>query len=141
MQAIIKWTDGMQFIGESGSGHSIVLDGAPEVGGQNTGMRPMEMLLLSMGGCSAMDVIFILRKARQNVRDCNIVIEGDRVDTVPKVFNKIHMQYNITGHDLDPKQVERAVNLSANKYCSVTLMLKKATKVSHDFTVTQVERK
>ncbi len=137
MQTKIKWTDGMQFVGESGSGHSIVLDGAPEVGGKNTGMRPMETLLLSMGGCSAMDVIFILRKARQNVTDCIITIEGDRADTVPKVFTKIHMHYAVTGNALDEKQVKRAVDLSANKYCSVTLMLKKALEVSHDFSIEQ----
>jgi len=138
MQATVKWTDGMQFVVESDSGHSIIIDGAPEVGGRNTGMRPMEMLLASMGGCSAMDVIFILKKARQNVTDCQIRVKGDRSEKIPKVFTKIHLHYALSGHDLDEKQVERAVNLSAEKYCSVTLMLKQATEVTHDFSVQQL---
>jgi len=137
MQTTIKWLDGMQFVAESSSGHSVVIDGAAEVGGRDTGMRPMEMLLASMGGCSAMDVIFILKKARQNITDCQIKLSGERATTIPKVYTKIHLHYIISGQNLDEKQVERAVSLSAEKYCSVTLMLKKAAKVTHDFSVQQ----
>jgi putative redox protein len=132
MKQKITWVDGMKFKATSESGHEMIIDGAPEIGGNNEGMRPMEMLLLSMAGCSAMDVIFILKKARQDVTDCEIEIDGTRADTIPKVFTDIHVHYILSGNNLDPKQVERAVNMSADKYCSVAQMMKKVVNVSHD---------
>ena len=135
MTSSVRWTDGMQFVGETGSGHSLVIDGAPEVGGRNTGMRPMEMVLLAVGGCTAMDVVFMLRRARQPLDDCWIEVEGDRVEEIPKVFEKIHLHYVIEGEGLNEKQVKRAVEMSADKYCSVSHMLKAAVEVSYDYEI------
>ena len=135
MHATIKWNQNMQFTATSGSGHSVLIDGSPEIGGEDSGMRPMEMLLLSMAGCSAMDVVFILKKARQDVTDCVIKINGERADTIPKVFTDIHVHYIISGNDLDEKHVKRAVNMSAEKYCSVAEMMRKAANVSHDYEI------
>ena len=135
MQARVKWLDHMSFVGESGSGHSVVMDGAPEVGGRNLGIRPMEMLLLGLGGCSAFDVVLILQKSKQTVSDCEVLIEATRAEKDPKVFTKIHLHFIVKGHNLAPDKVERAINLSAEKYCSASIMLGKTAEISHDFEV------
>jgi putative redox protein len=135
MKARIKWVDHAQFVGESGSGHSVVMDGPPESGGRDTGVRPMEMLLLGIGGCSAFDVVHILQKGRHPVGDCEVLVDADRVDSVPKVFSKIHLHFVVTGRGLKESAVQRAVQLSAEKYCSASIMLGKAVKITHDFEV------
>ncbi|QIB65992.1 OsmC family protein [Kineobactrum salinum] len=132
MQATVKWVDGVMFIGESGSGHTVVMDGAPDHGGRNLGVRPMEMLLLGLGGCSSFDVIGTLKKSRQQVVDCRVELKAERADAVPAVFTHIHMHFVVTGVDLKEKQVQRAVELSAEKYCSASIMLGAAgVKMSH----------
>lgn len=135
MQARVKWLDHMSFVGESGSGHSVVMDGAPEVGGRNLGIRPMEMLLLGLGGCASFDVVLILQKSKQAVTDCEVLIEAERAEKDPKVFTKIHLHFIVKGHNLAPDKVERAINLSAEKYCSASIMLGKTAEISHDFEV------
>ena len=135
MKARIKWVEEMTFVGESGSGHSVVMDGAPENGGRDLGIRPMEMLLLGLGGCTAFDVVMILGKARQSVTDCVVEIEAARADTEPKVFTKIHVHFVVTGQDLADKQVARAVELSAEKYCSASIMLGKTAAITHDYEI------
>ena len=135
MQARVKWLDHMSFVGESGSGHSVVMDGAPEVGGRNLGIRPMEMLLLGLGGCSYFDVVLILQKSKQAVTDCEVLIEAARAEKDPKVFTKIHLHFIVKGHSLAPDKVERAINLSAEKYCSASIMLGKTAEISHDFEI------
>lgn len=133
MKARIKWLDGATFVGESGSGHAVVMDGPLESGGRDLGVRPMEMLLLGMGGCTAFDVVLILKKARQSVQDCIVEIEAERADKPPKVFTSIHVHFIVAGKDLKEKQVARAVQLSAEKYCSASIMLGKAAKITHDY--------
>lgn len=135
MKARIKWVENAMFVGESGSGHCVVMDGPPEAGGDNLGVRPMEMLLLGMGGCTAFDVVLILRKARQAVADCVVEIEAERASETPKVFTSIHVRFIVSGHELKPAQVERAVRLSAEKYCSASIMLSKAVPITHDFEI------
>jgi putative redox protein len=125
----------MSFVGESGSGHSVVMDGAPEAGGRDLGIRPMEMLLLGLGGCTAFDVVSILHKSRQQITDCEVEIEAERATEVPKVFTRIHVHFIVSGKDLDPGRVERAVDLSANKYCSASRTLEKAAEITHDFEI------
>lgn len=127
------------FVGESGSGHAVVMDGPPDSGGRNLGARPMEMLLLGMGGCTAFDVVHILRKARQPVRDCEVELEAERSDSVPKVFTRIHVHFIVYGDELTEKQVDRAVELSAEKYCSASIMLGKAATISHDYEIRSVD--
>jgi len=129
----------MTFVGESGSGHAVVMDGAPEHGGRDVGLRPMEMLLLGLGGCTAFDVMSILKKSRQAVTDCEVSIDSDRAEEVPKVFTRIHVHFVVSGNNLDPTKVEKAVKLSADKYCSASLMLGKTAKISHDFEVIKVD--
>ena len=123
MRARIKWTEGMSFVGETGSGHALVIDGAPEHGGRNLGPRPMELVLAGAAACTAFDVVLILKKARQPVADCVVEAEADRAAVEPKVFTRIRLAYTIAGRGLDPRQVERAVKLSKEKYCSATIML------------------
>lgn len=135
MKARVKWVQDATFIGESASGHAVVMDGPPESGGRNLGIRPMEMLLLGMGGCTAFDVVYILQRARQPVLDCVVEIEAERSEEVPKVFTKIHVHFIVTGRSLPDKQVERAVMLSAEKYCSASIMLGKAAEITHDYEV------
>ena len=135
MHARVKWIEHRAFLGQSGSGHAVVMDGAPEAGGHNLGPRPMEMLLMGAGGCTAFDVVSILEKARANVHDCSVDITADRADTDPKVFTRIHMHFTVTGQALKPELVERAIKLSAEKYCSATIMLGKTAQVSHDFDI------
>ncbi len=136
MKARVKRVEGMAFMAESDSGHGIMLDGSPDIGGRNLGVRPMEMVLMGLGGCTAIDVMVILGKQRQPVEDCWIELEADRAAVAaPKVFTKIHLHYVVKGTGLDPKQVERAVKLSAEKYCSVSAMLKDSVAISYDFEV------
>jgi putative redox protein len=137
MKARIKLIEGVSFVGQSESGHSVVMDGPPDSGGKNLGVRPMEMLLLGLGGCSAFDVVHILRKARQQITDCVAELDASRADTDPKVFTKIHIHFVVTGIALDPKRVEQAVNLSAEKYCSASIMLGKVAEITHDFEVVE----
>lgn len=139
MKVNIKWIDGVSFVGESETGHAVVLDGAPENGGRNIGMRPMEMLLIGMGACTSFDVVTILKKARQPIVNCVAEIDAARADEIPKVFTKIHVHFVITGDNLNLTQVERAVKLSAEKYCSASIMLSKACEISHDFEVRSAE--
>lgn len=135
MKCRVKWLDHMSFVGESGSGHSVVMDGAPEAGGRNLGVRPMEMLLLGLGGCTAFDVVSILHKSRQAIGDCEVVIEAERAEDIPKVFTRIHVHFIVSGRDLDPNKVEKAVALSADKYCSASRMLEKSARITHDFEI------
>jgi putative redox protein len=137
MDARIKWVEERTFVGESGSGHSVVMDGDPAAGGRNLGIRPMETLLLGMGGCTAYDVVDILEKSRQKVTDCVIEMTTDRAEVIPKVFTKIALKYIVTGVDLDPKKVERAVNLSAEKYCSASIMLGKTAEITHEIEIVE----
>jgi putative redox protein len=137
MKARIKWVDGMTFIGESASGHAVVMDASPEVGGRNLGPRPMEMLLLGAGGCSSIDVMMILKKSRQAVSDCYVEMSAERAETDPKVFTKIHMHFVVKGKDIKPEAVEKAVKLSAEKYCSASIMLGATAEMTHDFEVIQ----
>ena len=139
MQATVKWVDGVMFVGESGSGHTVVMDGPPDHGGRNMGLRPMELLLLGVGGCSSFDVIQILEKGRHKVTGCVAELTAERVDAVPSVFSKIHLHFVVSGHDLKVAAVERAVKLSAEKYCSASIMLGKAgVEITHDFEVIEV---
>lgn len=135
MNARIKWLDHMSFVGEAGSGHSVVMDGAPENGGRNLGPRPMEMILLGLGGCTAFDVVTILQKSRVSVDDCVVELTAERADAVPAVFTKIHVHYIVKGAGLQDKQVKRAVDLTAEKYCSVSMMLKSSVELSYDYEI------
>src|SRR5512139_654955 len=137
MKARVKLIEGVSFAGQSESGHTVVMDGPPDAGGNNLGVRPMEMLLLGMGGCTAFDVVHILRKSRQPITDCVAEIDADRADTDPKVFTRIHVHFIISGKGLDPKRVEQAVTLSAEKYCSASIMLGKVAEVTHDFEIVE----
>lgn len=136
MKAVVKWVDGVMFIGESGSGHSVVMDGAPDQGGRNMGVRPMEMLLLGLGGCASYDVIAMLKKGRQQIVDCKAEVDAERADAVPAVFSKIHINFVVSGNNLKEKQVKRAVDLSAEKYCSASIMLGAAGVVmTHSYSI------
>lgn len=136
MQATVKWVDGRMFVGESGSGHAVVMDGPPDHGGRNVGIRPMEMLLIGVGGCSSFDVVDILEKGRHAVTGCEAQLTAERVDAVPSVFSKIHLHFKVTGKNLSATAVERAVKLSAEKYCSASIMLGNAgVEISHDFEI------
>lgn len=137
MKARVKWVEQVSFLGETESGHAVLMDGAPAAGGRNLGPRPMEMLLLGAGGCTSFDVIAILKKSRQQVIDCEVQIEADRAETDPKVFIRIHMHFVVTGRALKPEVVERAIKLSAEKYCSASIMLGATAKMSHDFEIVE----
>lgn len=141
MQGRIKWIGGVSFLGRSGSGHSVVLDGAPEAGGQDHGCRPMELVLLGLGGCTAIDVVMILRKSRQDIEDCVIDLRAERAETIPKVFSRIHLHFTVMGRGLDPTRVARAIALSADKYCSVSAMLDKTATITHDFEIVEARDK
>ena len=141
MQVKIKWIDGVSFVGESETGHAVVLDGAPENGGRNIGMRPMEMLLIGMGACTSFDVVMILKKARQPIIDCVAEINATRADEIPKVFTKIHVHFVVSGNNLNETQVARAIQLSAEKYCSASIMLAKSVEITHDFTILPFENR
>lgn len=139
MKARVKWVENAMFIGESGSGHAVVMDGAPEAGGRNLGVRPMELLLIGMGGCSSFDVVHILRKGRHDVRKCEARLEAERAATDPKIFTRIHLHFVVTGKGLSESVVERAVRLSAEKYCSASIMLGKAAEITHGFEVLEAD--
>ncbi len=130
-----KGNDIVSFQGETENGHTVLMDGAPEVGGRNLGLRPMEMVLMGAGGCTASDVVMILKKSRQDIIDCMVEIEAERATEDPKVFTRIHYHFILTGKNLKPQQVERAINLSAEKYCSASIMLGKTAEITHDFEI------
>jgi putative redox protein len=140
MKARVKWIEGAAFMGESGSGHAIVLDGAPEAGGRNLGVRPMEALLIGLGACSAFDVVTILNKGRQPFAACEVALEAERRDTAPKVFTKIHLHFVVTGAGLDPDKVARAVRLSVEKYCSASAMLGVTAEITHEVEIAATKR-
>ncbi|HSH28332.1 MAG TPA: OsmC family protein [Thiohalobacter sp.] len=135
MKARVKWVEAATFIGESGSGHAVVMDGPPDSGGRDLGIRPMEMLLLGMGGCTAFDVVHILRRARQPIEDCVVELQAERAAEAPKVFTHIHVHFTVSGRGLAERQVARAVSLSADKYCSASIMLGKAATITHDYEI------
>jgi putative redox protein len=136
MQGIVKWLDGAMFVGESGSGHSVVMDGPEDLGGRNQSLRPMEMLLLGTGGCAIYDVISMLKKSRQQVTDCRVELQATRADAVPAVFESMNLHFVVTGNGVKESQVKRAVELSAEKYCSASIMLAAAgVTVTHSFAV------
>ena len=135
MKARVKWVENAAFLGESGSGHAVLMDGAPDAGGRNLGPRPMEMLLLGLGGCSAFDVVLILKRGRERITDCVVEIEAERASTDPKVFTDIRLRYLVSGRGLDRAKVERAVQLSAEKYCSASAILGKTARLSHSIEV------
>ena len=139
MKARVKWVDGTLMVGESPSGHAVVMDGPPEFGGRNLGIRPMEMLLLGMGGCTEFDVLLILRKGRHDVIGCEVQLEAERADKDPKVFTRIHAHFVVTGRGIAESAVERAVKLSAEKYCSASIMLGATAEVTHDFEVVDID--
>jgi putative redox protein len=135
LRARIKWVEGVSFIAETGSGHAIVMDGAPEAGGRNLGPRPMEVVLAGTAACTAFDVVWILKKARRPVTDCVVEADAERALDDPKVFTKIHLKYRVSGTNLNPAQVERAVKLSKDKYCSATLMLAKTAQITFEIAI------
>lgn len=137
MKAKITWINGRAFLGESGSGHSVVMDGAPEHGGRDIGIRPMEMMLLGLGGCTSFDVIMILEKARENVTGYEVELEGTRATEDPKVYTHVKLVYTIRGRNLKPATVERAIKLSEEKYCSATKMFEKTAKIEHEWRIVE----
>ncbi|MFV8834545.1 OsmC family protein [Aquisalimonas sp.] len=137
MRATVKWVGDAAFEGTAGSGHTVRMDGPPDFGGQDSGVRPMEMLLLGLGGCSAFDVVHILQRGRHPVSDCVVEIEAERAETPPKVFTRIHMHYRVSGDGLKDAAVRRAVDLSAEKYCSASIMLAQVAELSHDYEVVE----
>ena len=137
MNISVNWVDGMLMVGKSHSGHTITMDGPPEIGGDNLGVRPMEMLLLGVAGCTMIDVVTTLKKMRQELTHCETKLSAERADEHPKVFTDIHIQFIVKGQDLDPKKVEKAITLSAEKYCSASIMLGKTASITHDFEIVQ----
>lgn len=137
MKGTVTLQEGSTFEGVAGSGHRVTMDVAPEVGGRNLGLRPMEMVLLGLGGCTAIDVLHMLRKGRQPITDMRVELDAERADDVPKVFTKIHLHFVLTGAGLDPHKIERAINLSASKYCSASMMLNKTAEMTHDFEIVE----
>ena len=137
MNISVNWIDGMLMVGKSNSGHSITMDGPPEIGGNNLGVRPMEMLLLGVAGCTMIDVVTTLKKMRQDLTNCETKLSAERADEHPKVFTDIHIQFIVKGQDLDPKKVEKAITLSAEKYCSASIMLGKMASITHDFEIVE----
>lgn len=135
MKARVQLVEGMTFVAESGSGHAVVVDASPEVGGRNLGARPMELVLMGTGTCSAIDVVHILRKARQAVSACVVELDADRAADDPKVFTRIRFHYVVTGKGLADAQVERAIRLSSEKYCSATAMMAKTAAVEWDYEI------
>ena len=138
MKARIKWVGERTFLGESASGHSVVMDADPAAGGRGLGVRPMEMLLLGLGGCTAFDVVHILDKSRQPIEDCVVEVEAERAETEPKVFRRIHLRYVVSGRNLSRAKVERAVQLSAEKYCSASIMIGHTAEITYDFEIVEI---
>lgn len=139
MKASVNWIGGAAFIGISPGGHRILMDGPPEGGGRDLGPRPMETLLLAMGACSSYDVVAILRKARQQIQDCRVEMTAERADSEPKVFTRIHLHFILSGKQLKETQVERAINLSAEKYCSASIMLGKTAEITHTYVINEID--
>ncbi len=139
MRATIKWVDNVMFIGQSGSGHSVVVDGPPDAGGANAGFRPMELVLVGLGACTSFDVVSILKKSRQDVTDCHVELEAERAEEVPQVFTRIHVHFVVSGRGLKAKQVGRAVDLSAEKYCSASIMIGKTAQITHDYEIIEAD--
>ncbi len=139
MECKINWIagSGMAFMAETGTGHILNMDGAPEAGGRNLAPRPMELMLAGAGGCTAFDVVLILQRSRQNISACEVSLQAERAETDPKVFTKINLHFTVKGKDLDPSKVERAINLSHDKYCSATAMLANTAEITHTFEVVQ----
>ena len=137
MNISVNWVDGMLMVGKSHSGHSITMDGPPEIGGENLGVRPMEMLLLGVAGCTMIDVVSTLKKMRQDLTKCETKVNAERANDHPKVFTDIHIQFVIKGKDLDQNKVEKAITLSAEKYCSASIMLGKTASITHDFEIVE----
>lgn len=135
MECTVRWHDGMSFIAETGSGHLVAMDGAPEAGGRNLAPRPMELLLAGTGGCTAFDIVMILQRGRHDIKGCEVKLSAERADTDPKVFTRINMHFVVTGRDLKPEAVDRAVKLSAEKYCSASIMLGKTATISHSWEI------
>lgn len=133
MKAKITWLNGRAFVAESGSGHAVVIDGAPENGGRNIGVRPMEMMLMGLGGCSAFDVVMILEKSREKVTSCEVTLEAERASEDPKIFTKVKLIYTLRGENLKPAAVERAITLSHEKYCSASKMFEKTATLEHEW--------
>lgn len=138
MKATVRWAGEACFEGKSETGHTVIMDGSPEFGGRNRGARPMELLLLGMGGCTAFDVMLILRKGRQDITDCVAQITAERATEDPKVFTRIHVHFVVTGRQLSPKRVEQALKLSAEKYCSASIMFAKTAEITHDFDIVEL---
>ena len=139
MEIKVSWAGEAAFIGESSTGHKVVMDGPVEGGGRDLGPRPMEMLLLGTGACSSYDVVSILKKSRQQISACEVVISSERAESEPKVFTRIHIHFKLSGTNLKEKQVERAVSLSAEKYCSASIMLGATAEITHDYEILEVE--
>jgi len=140
MQAKVSWAGGVSFNAESGTGHTVTLDGPPNLGGENLGARPMELLLMGLGGCTAFDVMTILKKARQDVTDCVAELSAERADAVPSVFTKIHVHFVVTGRNLKEKHIVRAIQLSAEEYCSASIMLEKGgVAITHDYEIVELD--
>ncbi len=137
MECVVRWGEGMSFIAETGSGHMVAMDGAPEAGGRNLAPRPMEMILAGAGGCTAFDVVLILKRSRQEVSDCSVKLNAERADADPKVFTKIHFHFTVTGKGLKPEVVERAIKLSSEKYCSASIMLGKTAEITHTWDIVE----
>ena len=135
MECVVRWTEGMTFLAETGSNHVVAMDGAPDGGGRNLAPRPMEMVLVGTGGCTAYDVMVILKKSGQHVTGCEVSVNADRAETDPKVFTKIHMHFRLRGRGLKPKLVEQAIRLSHDKYCSASIMLGKTAEITTDYEV------
>ena len=138
MRATIQWVNEVMFVGQSGSGHSVVIDGPPSAGGKNAGIRPMELVPMGLGACSSFDVVAILKKSRQNISSCYAELEAERAEQIPQVFTRIHIHFVVSGHKLKNKQVQRAVDLSADKYCSASIMMAKTAHITHDFEIIEV---
>jgi putative redox protein len=135
MNISVKWIDGMLMVGKSDSGHAIVMDGPPEIGGENLGVRPMEMLLLGMAGCTMIDVVSTLKKMREDIVDCQTQVSADRAEEYPKVFTNIHVHFVLKGNQLNPSNVDKAIKLSAEKYCSASIMIGKTAIITHDYEI------
>ena len=135
MECSVRWFEGMSFVAETGSGHMVTMDGAPDAGGRNLAPRPMELVLAGAGGCTAFDVVMILKRGRQEVSGCEVKLSAERAETDPKVFTQIHFHFVVTGKALKPEAVERAIKLSAEKYCSASIMLGKTANITHDWEI------
>ena len=137
MECTVRWHEGMSFVAETGSGHLVAMDGAPEAGGRNLAPRPMEMLLAGTGGCTAFDVVMILKRGRQEVTGCEVRLDAERAESDPKVFTRVHFHFVVRGRGLKPEAVERAIKLSAEKYCSASIMLGKTAEITYDYAIVE----